>query len=139
MKRRTGLTVERRTRGGEGKGVHPRRRTLSARAVAREQQLKQLDATIKAEIGGDPAKAARLKAHLAGELPALSTADHTLSLRVPAALLPRIEALVPKVATDLHVTMTRGSASGVTASTVIRLALVEGLQVLERRYSKATR
>jgi predicted DNA-binding protein len=46
--------------------------------------------------------------------------DHPMSLRIPADLRDRIEALTPQIGTQ---------------SAVLRLALLEGVKVLERRYS----
>lgn len=62
------------------------------------------------------------------------TADRTLSIRVPGSLLERIEAIVPALAQDPTVIATKGGTGGVGVSAVVRLALLEGLAVLEKRY-----
>jgi len=57
-----------------------------------------------------------------------------LTLRLSTVLLARLDALVPKLAAgedELPLMMSR-----VTRADVARLALVEGLKVLERRYAK---
>jgi predicted DNA-binding protein len=46
-----------------------------------------------------------------------------MSIRIPADLRDRIDALVPQIGTQ---------------SAVLRLALLEGIKVLERRYSQAS-
>ncbi len=60
-----------------------------------------------------------------------TTSDAMLTMRVPADLLARGDALVPKVAADTDLATTMGR---VTRSAVLRLALLEGVKTLERRY-----
>ena len=99
----------------------------------RERRLRALDATIKRAIGGDPALADRLRAHLAGTLPTIRQ-DRTLTIRLPAALVERAGALIPDLEADPAVTAARGGSRGVGLSAVVRLALLEGLAILERRH-----
>jgi len=58
------------------------------------------------------------------------TADVRLSLRVPRDLGRRVEALRPKIAKDRAV----ATLGKVTQSTVLKLALLRGLDVLESEY-----
>lgn len=64
-----------------------------------------------------------------------AVADRTLSIRVPGSLLERIEAIVPPMSEDPTVIATKGGSAGVGVSAVVRLALLEGLTVLEKRYA----
>lgn len=59
--------------------------------------------------------------------------ENMLTLRVPVELIDRLGELVPLVETDADVVAMIGGAS---RSSVVRLALVEGMRVLERRYAK---
>jgi hypothetical protein len=54
------------------------------------------------------------------------------SLRIPPALLARADELVPLIAAT-------GELVNARRSTVLRLALAEGLRVLARRYGAASR
>ncbi len=105
-----------------------------APSLARERRLRALDAAVKREIAGNPALAARLGKHLAGELPAMKQ-DRTLTIRLPGALLERAEALIPALTADPSVTAARGG-SAVGLSAVVRMALLEGLAVLESRHGR---
>jgi hypothetical protein len=58
------------------------------------------------------------------------TADVRLSLRVPRDLNRRVESLVPKIAKDRAV----ATFGKVTQSTVLKLALLRGLDALEQEY-----
>jgi hypothetical protein len=51
------------------------------------------------------------------------------SIRIPSALLARADELVPLIAAT-------GELVGASRSLVLRLALVEGLRVLARRYGR---
>ena len=51
-----------------------------------------------------------------------------VALRIPVALIAKADALVPEIAAA-------GEVVNPTRSTVIRLALAEGLRVLTRRYA----
>lgn len=55
--------------------------------------------------------------------------SHTplIALRLPPALIAQADVLVPKIAQT-------GELVGVSRSLVLRLALAEGLRVLERRF-----
>jgi hypothetical protein len=57
--------------------------------------------------------------------------ESPVTLRLPAELLKRIDALVPQVAADSDVATMLG---GVSRSAVIRYALLEGVKALERRH-----
>jgi hypothetical protein len=59
--------------------------------------------------------------------------ESPVTLRLPAELLERIDALVPKVAADSDVATMLG---GVSKSAVIRYALLEGVKVLEKRHGE---
>lgn len=63
-----------------------------------------------------------------------TVADRMLSIRVPGTLVERIEAIVPALADDPTIIATKGGTGGVGVSAVVRLALLEGLTVLEKRY-----
>ncbi len=54
-----------------------------------------------------------------------------LSMRLPRDVLQRGDALVRQIKADTDLVMTMGR---VTRSGVFRLALLEGMKVLERRY-----
>ena len=58
------------------------------------------------------------------------TADVRLSLRVPRDLGRRVETLRPKIAKDRSV----ATLGKVTQSTVLKLALLRGLDALEQEY-----
>ncbi len=58
------------------------------------------------------------------------TADVRLSLRVPRDLGRRVEALRPRIAKDRSV----ATLGKVTQSTVLKLALLRGLDALEQEY-----
>ena len=62
-----------------------------------------------------------------------------LSLRLPADLLDRLDALVPAVDQDSELVAVASAQGAASRSLVLRLALVEGVKVLEARYGKATR
>lgn len=85
----------------------------------------------------NPQLAERTSDMLNGDLPCpdLEEAmgnDVQITLRVPADLLDRADALVPAMEGDDEInTLTR-----VARSTVLRLALLRGLQNLERKYLK---
>jgi len=59
-----------------------------------------------------------------------------LSIRLQPSTIERLDALVPKIATDADVEAVMGK---VQRSVVLRLALLEGLRVLERRYDEGKR
>jgi len=59
--------------------------------------------------------------------------ESPLTLRIPAELLERIDALLPKVAADSDTATMLG---GVTRSAVVRYALLEGVKGLERRHAR---
>ena len=56
--------------------------------------------------------------------------DNPVTLRLPDALLERIEELLPHIATDLEF----ASMGSVSRSQVLRIAVFQGLNVLRRRY-----
>jgi hypothetical protein len=58
------------------------------------------------------------------------TADARVSIRVPRDVLKRTEGLRPKIAKDRSVAM----LGKVTQSTVLKLALLRGLEALEQEY-----
>lgn len=57
-----------------------------------------------------------------------------MACRRTASLLARIEAIVPAISKDPTVIATKGGTCAVGVSAVVRLALLEGLMVLEKRY-----
>jgi hypothetical protein len=59
--------------------------------------------------------------------------ESPVTIRLPAELLERVDALVPKVAADSDVATMLG---GVSKSGVIRYALLEGVKVLEKRHGE---
>jgi hypothetical protein len=88
----------------------------------------------KQEIAGKPEAAARLGAYLAGELDTIKQ-DRSITIRVPEDFVARATALLPAVAADEAAAPARGRrAFGTNLSVAVRLALIEGLAVLERRY-----
>ena len=62
---------------------------------------------------------------------AAKVTEAPVSLRIPAGLQDRIDALLPKINADVDQATVMG---GVTRSSVIRFALVEGVKALEKRY-----
>lgn len=58
------------------------------------------------------------------------TADVRLSLRVPRELVKRVDGLQPKIARDRAI----ATLGKVTQSTVLKLALLRGLEALEAEY-----
>jgi len=62
--------------------------------------------------------------------------DCTITIRLPAALVERVEALIPSLANDPAITAARGGSRGIGLSAVVRLALLEGLVILERRHKR---
>ena len=58
------------------------------------------------------------------------TADVRLSLRVPRDLAKRVDSLQPKIAKDRAV----ATLGKLTSSTVLKLALLRGLDALEAEY-----
>ena len=91
--------------------------------------------TVREALAGPARLAARTRAMLAGALSAPDLEDPTMpndvptSLRLPAELLSRAEALVARV--------TAASGLVVTRSQVVRLALERGLAALEAEYPPA--
>jgi len=85
-------------------------------------------------VAGKPDAAARLGGFLAGELSTIKQ-DRSITIRVPEDFIARATALLSAVAADQAAAPARGRrAFGANLSTVIRLALIEGLAALERRY-----
>lgn len=64
---------------------------------------------------------------------AAKMSDTPVSLRVHTRLIADADALVPLLAEDAELATIAGGAN---RSAVLRLALVEGLKVLRRRWSK---
>lgn len=62
-----------------------------------------------------------------------------LSLRLPADLLDRLDALVPAVDKDSELVAVASAQGAASRSLVLRLALVEGVKVLESRYATTGR
>lgn len=59
--------------------------------------------------------------------------EHPVTIRLPSDLLSRLDALVPHVASDSN---TAAMLGGVTRSSVIRYALLEGVKRLEKRHGE---
>jgi hypothetical protein len=59
--------------------------------------------------------------------------DAPVTLRLHPDIIERLDALQPKIAADSDTATLLG---GVSRSSVTRLALVEGVRVLEKRYGK---
>jgi len=57
--------------------------------------------------------------------------ESPVTLRLPVDLVARIDALLPRIAGDSDTATLLG---GVSRSSALRLVIVEGLRVLERRY-----
>ena len=66
-----------------------------------------------------------------GALKALRLGESPVTLRLPADLVARIDALLPKIGADSD---TAALLGGVSRSSALRLVIVEGLRVLEGRY-----
>lgn len=83
----------------------------------------------------------RMGSALAGELPCpglelendMAGNDVTMTLRVPPEVAERADDLKSRIHGPMITALTGGRVS---RSMVLRLALIEGLQVLERRYSE---
>lgn len=58
--------------------------------------------------------------------------ESPVTLRLPAELLKRLDALVPLVADDSDTATMLG---GVSRSAVLRFAMLEGVKALEKRYA----
>jgi hypothetical protein len=132
------MTAERRTHRGKGRPTHGRSTNF-----ARERRLRELDDQAAALLEGNPALAVRTRDYLNGRVSTMKRtkkqttltahdSERMLNLRVPTALLARGDALVRMVAADTELPTT----GRVTRSTVFRMALIEGLKVLERRYRR---
>ena len=87
---------------------------------------------MKQQVAGDNKRASHAKAHVAGKLPA-ATQDRSVTIRLPGSIVDRVKTLIPAVRNDPMVLATRGGGAGVGVSAVVRLALLEGLVVLEKR------
>ena len=89
-------------------------------------------------LDGEPDLAERTHEMLAGELPCPDLEDETMaerpleSVRLPADLMERAEALVPLMKKDGEL----AAFGRVSKSSVVRLALHRGLVSLEEQYSK---
>ena len=79
-------------------------------------------------MGGKPKTDRATKVAKLGESP--------VTLRLGADIVGRLDALLEKVAADSDTATLLG---GVSRSSVVRLALLEGVRVLERRYGKRNR
>lgn len=82
-------------------------------------------------LQADPKLAERTRAylaHLEDEEMADKDEDRPVTIRLPAELLARVEALEPKLQEGTHL-----RAVNVTRAVVLRLALLEGLDVLEQQ------
>ena len=64
-------------------------------------------------------------------MPTKTTADARVSVRVPSSVNRRADALVKKIAKDAH----RQGYTRVTRATVLKRALMVGLEALEEEYS----
>ncbi len=142
MKRRTQRPQDARTKGKAGSKpdtfTGDVRDPHATAAWLKQQRLAKLDAKAKALFAGKPELAARTRAYLAGELPTRKQ-EATLTIRLPLDLKGQAEALAPLLAADATIAAARGGGGVVGLSVVVRLALVEGLAVLERRYKRSNR
>lgn len=107
----------------------------------RERRVRAHLDELRAMLAGNPDLAERTNDMLAGDLPCPDLEEETMaerpleSVRLPADLMARAEALVPLMEKDPEL-----SAFGrVNKSSVIRLALHRGLLNLEAEYSKGKR
>lgn len=103
------------------------------RQLRRETQLAEL----RALLGSDPELQARYEAAVRGEIPGgevltMAVKETPVSLRLPAELIARADALVDPMGEDLTLATVTGGR--VTRSTVLRVALLRGLQALERDF-----
>ena len=62
--------------------------------------------------------------------------ESPITLRLPTDILERLDAVAPAIGKDSD---TAALLGGVSRSSVVRLAIVEGLRVLERRYRGKSR
>ena len=103
----------------------------------RERRVRAGLAELRALLSDDPALAARTLDALEGRIPApdLETLvnDKHVNVRLPAAMVDRLDRLVPLVATDPRYR----PFGSVTRSTVLRLAVEHGLGPLEAEYAPA--
>jgi hypothetical protein len=83
---------------------------------------------------GAEAKGARGRGARARPMKAQRLGESPVTLRLPADIVGRIDALVPAVARDSDTATLLG---GVSRSAVLRLVVVEGVRVLEGRYGRA--
>lgn len=103
-------------------------------ALGKERLLRELGSVVREHVAGDPAAEARLRKYLANELPAMKQ-DRAITIRIPGALVERINALAPVLAADPLVAAARGGRGG-GMSAVVRLALIEGMKILEARHGR---
>lgn len=109
---------------------HDQGRSVKPTDLARERRLRALDERARALLRHRPTLAARTLDYLNGRLTTMKKVtkpDTMLTMRVPSDLLARGDALVSKVAADTDVATTMGR---VTRSSVLRLALLQGIKVL---------
>ena len=118
----------------EGRRV---RRPATVVDLARERRIRARVDELGELLSGRPDLAERTRAMLAGELPCpdldnleepMGTNDAAVNLRLPSTALDRAEAMVEALAAD---PMLRAAGRGVSRSTVLRLAVLRGLDSLE--------
>ena len=87
-------------------------------------------------LRADPALADRTAAWMRGDLKGdeLMPLKNGVPVRVPAELLARIDLLLPLLREDPELTTT----GRVSRSSIVRLAVLRGVEVLERRTAKRT-
>jgi len=102
--------------------------------LARERRIKATIEKLKDHLARNPRLAERTADMLAGELPCPDLEepmpnDAALSMRLPQALLDRVDALVPVLSARPEFALWE-----INRAQVIRLALAEGLDAMEKRY-----
>ena len=113
--------------------------------LARERRLRALDSELGELLARRPDLADRTRAMLASELPCpdledledrMAINDAATQLRLPAEALARAEALIPALEAE---PMLQAVGRGVSRSSVLRLAVLRGLDSLEKEYGKPRR
>ena len=88
-------------------------------------------------LNNDPGLRERYDAATEGRLPApvevVSMADVSTSIRLPQSIVDRADGLIRALAADERIALIAGPGR-VSRSTVLRLAIAEGLAVLESQY-----
>ena len=101
--------------------------------LGRERRLRSLDAEADELLAaGGEGWAAGLALYLEDEENRMATHDVAISLRLPADVAERAEALVEPLSQER---LLLAAGRGLTRASVLRLAVLEGLDALEAKYA----